>query len=158
MAHWTKFIKSLKLERILVCLFYKAEKGWTCRSNWPPEAHEKFIARLCRNFIHYSLTNHFAVSDYSQCFLKLKDIKTCSNKHTCWEANRTGAVARPSFRSAAVGFPSCKSLEIKSNKSSISCKSKTNKPEYNISGIMYVQLENIQGLIIWAPLKGHTRH
>ena len=41
-------------------------------------------------------------------------------KPTCWQANRTGPVANPSFRSADVGLPIWSEHEVKSNTSSIS--------------------------------------
>lgn len=41
---------------------------------------------------------------------------------TCWQANRTGPVAKPSFRSAAVGFPSWSAPDVKSKTSSTSYK------------------------------------
>ena len=41
-------------------------------------------------------------------------------KPTCWQANKTGPVANPSFRSAEVGLPICSEQEVKSRTSSIS--------------------------------------
>ena len=43
------------------------------------------------------------------------------NSECSWDANKTGAVASPSLRSAAVGLPSTWSHDVKSNKSSTNC-------------------------------------
>ena len=43
-----------------------------------------------------------------------------SNSGYFLEANKTGAVAKPNFKSAAAGLPSISELETKSNKSSTS--------------------------------------
>ena len=41
-----------------------------------------------------------------------------THTHTCWQANRTGPVAKPSLRSVAEGFPNWLALDVKSSTSS----------------------------------------
>lgn len=50
----------------------------------------------------------------------IRQVGTLGNIYTFSQANNTGAVAKPSFRSAAVGLPMASLLDTKSNRSSTS--------------------------------------
>ena len=68
------------------------------------------------NFKQYVLTNSKAFST-SPGLLNLLAIIS-SNSGNLVVANKTGAVARPSFKSAAAGLPNCSELASKSKRSS----------------------------------------
>lgn len=59
---------------------------------------------------------------FYQLCLKVELLSSISKtiKPTCWQANKTGPVAKPSFRSADVGLPIWREQEVKSNTSSMS--------------------------------------
>ena len=87
-----------------------------CSSIFPPSRYTFAPNIFVLNFKWYVLTNSKAFST-SPGLLNLLAIIS-SNSGNLVVANKTGAVARPSFKSAAAGLPNCSELASKSKRSS----------------------------------------